>query len=826
MRPPAIKILRGILIGIIVFVLLSVLLNALYLRVKQSQIIKKAPKMISSDLKRSVESLEIIERRGSHIRFKIRAAHSRDTRTDTSILEGIEAFDFNPDGSIHYSIQSDFAKYDQVRKLAEFSGNVRMFPDKNVELRMHSLRYDLNAHIGSASKGMQWIAPDVTGTAQDVRFFRDTDVIELDKNVQFVLKQQKLPFSTLKDPATIHATADHALCFLKKNKMVFNGNVKIESNNDGELSGEKVELSWSPDRKNIQSLELSGEASGVFIGEQERRTLDGDSILFEMSPDRSLDRIRINGRASMTQKTPAQEQTLNAAQIEVKLDPAHHTISVIRGQSAVKFRTKRGAEDLTVLGENVEAQFVAGFNYLKMVEARNQAKFSLAGGKDAASGELSAENIQAYFREWNAQTAVDRIQAAGSVQWVFAPLQTSSDGKRQPAGTLTAANMEIRYAGQGNYPDWGTASGKVVITGNNEKSSSGSSMRRLSADSMKFHFYPEKNLIREVAAEGHVQTAYSGATPISGKLTREPVETFSDQLIASFVEKDGRGYLKSAEQYGNFQYRDGSFTASAGRCEYDADTQLLQLKESPKISDERSITTGMRMKYNLKEKMLLIQGKVRTALSTQKNKALFFQSSDASSPAIILAEELQYWTEDKRFRYRSGKVLSENQQLQAEVLEIGENGDQISAQGSVHHVLSLKEEFGKVNNSGRQKADLAANTLTDIKSDQLMYLSKNNTINYRGNVIFRSKDLSLSANDLNGLFDPDTKKIKRIKAIGNVVLRHRKRICRGESADWQPELSIYEMTGNPVEVEDMEHGRSRAHRLTYYQADDRIVLGN
>jgi LPS export ABC transporter protein LptC len=830
MRFPAIKILRWILIGIIVIVLLAVLLNALSLRFKQSQTIRKTPAMISSDLKQSAESLEIIERRGSDIRFRIRARHGK-TRTDTSILEGVDASDFNPDGSIHYSIQSDFAKYDQVRKLVEFSGNVRMYLDKDLELRTGSLQYDLNTEIGSASGIMQWISHDITGTAQSVRFYKEKDLFELNSNVQFILKQKNMPFGSLKKPEEIHASSERAICLISQNRMIFTGKVKIESEGAGILAGEKVELVWSPDRKNIKSLTASGNAVCQFKGENESRILSGDVVAFDISPARSLERIRIIGQATLNQKTQVQDQNLSAAQIELIMDPVHNAIAAIHGQSSVNYQMIQGAQEMVLSGDILDAQFAPETKHLKKAEARGGAKFSSAGGKDMVSNDLHSEEIRAYFRELHSQASIDYLQAEGAVHWAFVPPRKNIGERQEPARTLTAAKMEVRYSSLGNYPDSGTASGKngilVVITENYRQPSASSQIRRLSGDLIKFHFYPEKNLLKDMTAEGHVQTEYDTSVKSAEKLVvGGPIHSSSDNLSAEFAVKDRVGYLKSAAQWGNFKYWDGSYSASAGRCDYNAEEQFLVLKETPKISDERSSTSGDQIKYDLKAKMLLIRGNIRTVLSSQKNKAVFFQSSDSSSPAIILAEELRYWREEGRFRYTNGKVLSENQQLQAEILEIsGRNGEHVEAQGKVHHLLSLKESpGGKTKSSRKQGTVPPSNSLTIIQSDQLKYLSKDNTIKYHGHVILISKDLNMSSDVLDGLLGQDGKNIKHVQADGNIVLRYRNRTCRGDSAEWFPESSTFTVTGNPAEIEDPEHGSSRPHRLTYFQADDRIVL--
>jgi LPS export ABC transporter protein LptC len=824
MRSPIIKIFRWVLLGIIVVVLLVVLLNILYFRIKQSRTINKKPLMIGSNLKRSAESLEIFERRGSQVRFRIRAKHGREM-PEISILEGIEASDFNADGSIHYSIQSDFAKYDSARKLVEFSGNVRMFLGKDLELRTGSLHYDLNTTIGSASEMVQWLSHDVSGTAQGIRYYRQKDLLELNKNVQFVLKQKKMPFSASKESEEIHASSDNASCFIAQNRMVFVGKVKIKSNSSGILAGEKIELVWNSDRTNIESLTASGNAECQFKGEKERRILRGDRVVFDIGLTKTLEKISITGQASLNQKTLDQEQTLSAGQIQLNMDPVHNAIAEIHGQSAVKFLSTQGAEEMSVSGEVVDAQFAPENSQLKMVQAHGPARFSMTGRKDTAASELNSDEIRAYFREGKLQASIDHIQAKGSVEWIYTPHKKNRAGRAETSRKLTAATMEIRYSSRGDYPDWGTAEGKVIITENSGNDTVKSPMRKLSADAIKFNFYPERNIIKNMTAAGNVQTTYDKVTLAGVNQKKGSIQTSSDQLNAFFTIKDNAGYLTTAAQWGNFKYQDGSYSISAGRCDYDAEEQSLHLKEAPKISDERSSTTGNQMQYNLKEKMLSIEGKVQTILHSQGNKPSFFQSS-TSFPTVIIAETMQYWTEASRFKYTNGKVLAENQQLQAEVLEISGNGEQIEAQGSVYHLLSLKEGVGSIKKSSNKKGpDLSAAPVTGIHSDKLKYLSKNNTINYHGKVIIISKQTTLSADDLDAFFDRDGKNIQHVKATGNVVLRRGNRICRGDSADWHPETSIYEMVGNPVEVEDPEHGRSYPHRLTYFQADDRIVLG-
>jgi hypothetical protein len=58
-----------------------------------------------------------------------------------------------------------------------------------------------------------------------------------------------------------------------------------------------------------------------------------------------------------------------------------------------------------------------------------------------------------------------------------------------------------------------------------------------------------------------------------------------------------------------------------------------------------------------------------------------------------------------------------------------------------------------------------------------------------------------------------------------VRIAHLGREGRGDSAEWLPAKGRFVIVGRPAVIDDPERGRSLARRLTYFQADDRILLG-
>ena len=185
MRALSVRIIRRILVGVIGIVALAALMNYLLVAARRPHDDGKRPPMISVDFKRAAEGVEIFVRKGSELRFTVRARLLRETIHDRNFLEGIEASDFNQDGSVRNSIYSNRAVYDPNRKTLDFDGDVRVFLGDGIELRAEALYYDLDAEICLIliPGKMEFFSNDVSGWVRDVRFFRDEDRLELDRPV-------------------------------------------------------------------------------------------------------------------------------------------------------------------------------------------------------------------------------------------------------------------------------------------------------------------------------------------------------------------------------------------------------------------------------------------------------------------------------------------------------------------------------------------------------------------------------------------------------------------------------------------------------------------
>ena len=75
---------------------------------------------------------------------------------------------------------------------------------------------------------------------------------------------------------------------------------------------------------------------------------------------------------------------------------------------------------------------------------------------------------------------------------------------------------------------------------------------------------------------------------------------------------------------------------------------------------------------------------------------------------------------------------------------------------------------------------------------------KKNTVTFKGNVVAKQEDTTLYANTLVILYDPNTKKLKEIIAIGNVKVVQLDRRATGQKATFDQDKNKVVLDGEAV----------------------------
>ncbi len=110
----------------------------------------------------------------------------------------------------------------------------------------------------------------------------------------------------------------------------------------------------------------------------------------------------------------------------------------------------------------------------------------------------------------------------------------------------------------------------------------------------------------------------------------------------------------------------------------------------------------------------------------------------------------------------------------------------------------------------------------DIASDTLEADQKQNKVTFKGNVVAKQEDVTLYANTLVMIYDPDTKKLKEIIAIGNVKVVQLDRRATGQKATFDQDKNKVVLDGDAV----VREGTNvvRGERITFYVDEERSVV--
>jgi lipopolysaccharide export system protein LptA len=110
----------------------------------------------------------------------------------------------------------------------------------------------------------------------------------------------------------------------------------------------------------------------------------------------------------------------------------------------------------------------------------------------------------------------------------------------------------------------------------------------------------------------------------------------------------------------------------------------------------------------------------------------------------------------------------------------------------------------------------------DITSDTVEADQKQNTATFKGNVVAKQEDVTLYANTLLIIYDPDTKKLKEIIATGNVKVVQMDRRATGQKATFDQDKNKVVLDGDAV----VREGANviRGERITFYVEEERSVV--
>ena len=543
--------------------------------------------------------------------------------------------------------------------------------------------------------------------------------------------------------------------------------------------------------------------------------------------------------------------------------PAHLTASRLRYEKSKGEVTLAGPVEVTQGTRHLSAgegqilldagNRVAGATLSRGVEASDK-----SGGDDS---QISAPSIHA---EFGVDHRLRVLRAQGGVR---------GDVRRQGRDThLTSETLEVDFSGVSPKAQKGNASGSVRIASEpltprgsqvwagGEGATVTTDRDELTADRVDFSFQPGGRFLSEARTGGRGKLVLQPNSPRQGErdVTANPLvmtfdsrgqltkldglsqsqivflppataakgapadETTSDRFEAAFDPQSQS--LKSLDELGNFQFREGDWRASADRAHYDPGVGTVELRGRPIIWDSQNRSVADRILLHIEDGMAEGWGRVE-ATHQGSSGSLFAPTAD--DPTHVVADRMTAERTGGAVHYR-GHVRAWHGENVLESSELDFSKSQRRVTSAARVVTSHLAPGplapgleGKVSGGSQVRPVV-------IRADRLEYFDDGRKGSYRGNVAMESQGATLTADALDVYFSAAAiegeSQIERAVAGGHVVVVRETRRGTGDHAEYWAKEDKIELTGGPPALYDAGKDFTTGRRLTFYMANDTVLV--
>jgi lipopolysaccharide export system protein LptA len=326
----------------------------------------------------------------------------------------------------------------------------------------------------------------------------------------------------------------------------------------------------------------------------------------------------------------------------------------------------------------------------------------------------------------------------------------------------------------------------------------------------------------------------------------------SQMLDAKFLAEGG---IASITQQGTVAYTDGQpaskrTQAWADKAFYTPADRILVLSGSPRIAEGGMVTAAQTIRINRESGDALASGDVKSTYSELKEQpggALLSSSSPIhvtaasmtahNSPAVALYQgNARLWQDaniitapsiqfdrDRRFLVAQGTTAQPVSTVLVQ-MKLGEPG-----------TLTATGNEDKHKNKGKAEEKRAETSPLAVTSARLTYSDAESVAHYEGGVVAKGNSFSETSNTLDAYLVPRGQtssnqlltgpgRLDRLVAKGNVVVQQPGRRAEGQTLVYTASDDKFVLTGGPPSIFDAERGKITGVSLTFFRADDRVLV--
>ncbi len=417
----------------------------------------------------------------------------------------------------------------------------------------------------------------------------------------------------------------------------------------------------------------------------------------------------------------------------------------------------------------------------------------------------------------------------GQVRMIFHP------DPAQPKGqTKTVTSEQVEMVMQPGGRELATA--RTLAPGRLEISGGGEPRRVLTANNFRMEF-GAKDQVKQLRAQGQVRSE-SEVEQRAGSKPAPPRITTSDQLVADFTADTQQ--IETVEQSGHFTYQEGDRQGKGDRATYQASTTTTVLvggKDDPQFWDPTGRVIAKRITINDKTGEALAEQDVRaTQIPSDNDKSsalLAGTGQNKKDPLHATTDRLRWDRKAGISHYEGGpggraRLWQGQDFLEARTVDMDRPNRKVTASGDVYSFLVQE---------GKEPMRITA--------ENLVYTDGDRRAHYERQVVMKSQDMVATSAALDAYLSPpeasaqqanSQSRLERAVATGNVHMNQPARPAqpghkavparRGEAerGEYSAQEDKVILSGGQPKIYDDVRGTTSGRELTYFIADDRILV--
>jgi lipopolysaccharide export system protein LptA len=772
----------------VITVLFSAVIAGMYLyaRMRQHSVLKEVPNRIGYEIKQTANGFQFSKSEAGRTIFTIRAKDVKEFK-----LNG--RADLHDVSVIVYG--RDTSRFDQI-----YGDDFTFDPKSGDVTAKGEVQIDLQANPAGGTEPDQAVPKQL----RDPIHLKTRDLV-FNRNSGDAYTDARVDFST--PQATGWALGIHYSAKPGRLTLVSQVHVILTGENDAKLFATHGVITRDPREIILDHPRM----------ERETGTLQSDGAKFFLGPENEVQRVEAEGYVNAETSDQASEKMrAHADQAELLLTSKQNLLrtATLTGHVHAEregdqpMQGDAGRVVLDFLGQNV-LQKARASEGVRLAQRTIAAKKPPADNSAPQDFDITAETIDFFLAEGR---RLDRAQTSGAAQITIFPAQEESqDSAPQQRTVVTAGRFDAKFA--------------VTPQGASRLAS--------------VHGAPDAKIV-SIAPNQPDRTSTS------------------ETLDAAFFPEGG---IASIIQQGKVFYTDGQpveklTQAWADKAVYTPTDQMLLLTGSPRVTEGGMETTARTIRINRATNDSFAEGNVKSTynqVKEQPNGALLASASPIhvtstkmtahNSPATALYEgNARLWQDANiieapsiQFDRDSRSMVAEGTKVQP-VSTVLVQQKLISEDAPTQTLPGTKDEHKKRKKPRESLGQASPITITALR---LTYSDPDRKAHYEENVRARGTDFDTRSAQMDVYLLPRNQsespqspgspgKLDRMVAQGHVLLQEPGRRANGQTLVYTASDDKFVLTGGTSKelpsIFDAEHGKITGVSLTFFRADDRVLV--